>query len=125
MPADTLLHKIWAATAAWRTLLCVLLLLVSWLAITPIPPRGASLGWDKLNHAAAFAALAFCASRARLGTWRSVAAGLLAYGVLIEVVQRFVPGRSGEAVDMLADAVGIAAGLMLAAACARALPAGR
>jgi VanZ family protein len=37
--------------------------------------------------------------------------GLLAYGVLIELLQSRIPGRSAEAADVLADAIGIALGL--------------
>lgn len=116
MPAmrPAAIHALWNATAAWRVLLWLLVLVVSWLAFSPKPPSGATLGWDKLNHASAFAAVALCAARAHAGpVWRIVVA-LLGYGVLIEIVQTFVPGRSGEAADLLADAVGMAAGLLLA-----------
>ena len=81
----------------------------------PVLLRQADTGWDKLNHALAFAALAFCAERA-FGValrWRSSAA-LLLFGIAIELVQSQLPWRSAEAADVLADAVGIAAGLLLA-----------
>lgn len=117
----TPIRALWNATAAWRVVLWLLLMVVSWLAFTPDPPAGATLGWDKLNHASAFAALALCVVRAHAApAWR-IAASLLGYGVLIEIVQTFVPGRSGEAADLLADAVGMAAGLLLARALDRAI----
>ena len=38
---------------------------------------------------------------------------VLAYGILIEIVQRFIPYRSFEYLDIFADSVGIIAGLMI------------
>ena len=115
-------------TTFWRALLATLALLVTWLALSPAPPQTLDSGWDKLNHLAAFAALALC-------TWRgygAVAGGnpvwpharrlgmsLLAYGLFIEVAQGFVPGRSAEAEDLLADALGITLGWALHQATAR------
>lgn len=105
---------------AWRCLLLALLITITWLALTPHPPRSADLGWDKLNHLAAFGSLAFCAMRgfARAGPWR-VAAALLLYGALIEVAQSQVPGRSAEWGDLLADSLGIALGVAAHALAAR------
>ena len=85
------------------------LLAITWLALTPQPdPPG--LGWDKLNHAAAFLVLAALADlgwpvRAQL-PWRLGL--LLGYGVLIELVQAVLAYRQGSALDLAADAVGVA-----------------
>lgn len=90
------------------------LVLISWLALSPHPPQGLSTGWDKANHALAFAALAGCG---HLGLpWRSrwLLGALMGYGLLIEILQTQIPGRSGEAADLLADALGALAGLLLA-----------
>ena len=38
---------------------------------------------------------------------------VLAYGILIEIVQRFLPDRSFEYLDIFADSVGIIAGLII------------
>lgn len=97
----------------WRTLLAGLLTVVTWLALEPAPPEVADLGWDKLNHLCAFAALAVVAAAAFAPRWRAVAAGLLAYGVAIELLQALTPTRSAEVADVLADAVGLALGLGL------------
>ncbi len=106
------------ALRAWRTALVALVLVIGWLALSPRPPAGADLGWDKLNHAGAFAALAAAAYLSlRAARGRPVAlSALLAYGGLIEMAQTFVAGRHGEWADLLADAVGIALGACLAAA---------
>ncbi len=104
-------------TRLWRAVLLVLCLAVGYLALSPSPPQSASLGWDKLNHAAAFAAMAFAGVFAfRQLRWHFlyVALGLLCYGGAIEIAQWFVPGRSSEWRDLLGDAVGIAVGMQLA-----------
>ena len=103
---------------AWRVALGLLAAVVGWLALTPHPPPAADLGWDKLNHACAFAALAAAACFSLRSARARPAAllALLAYGGLIEIAQTFVPGRNGEWADLLADAVGIAIGALLATA---------
>jgi|GEM_PF-404518 len=103
---------------AWRACLVVLLCAVSWLAFSPHPPPQADTGWDKLNHLLAFSVLTVCACRAFAGTGRHfvrVTSAMLAYGVFIELVQTQIPGRSGEWPDLLADSLGIGAGLLFAA----------
>jgi VanZ family protein len=99
----------------WRAALVLLLGLITWLALTPAPPRHADLGWDKLNHLAAFATLAVVAMLGRSGSCGRVGAALLAYGALIEVLQSYTPTRSGEWADLLADGLGIALGMLLVA----------
>lgn len=105
------------ARRLWRALLALLLLAVAWLAFSPAPPPQADTGWDKANHALAFAVLAVVAE---LALWplparrRRIGAGLIVYGALIEVVQSRLPARSGEWTDLAADAVGIGIGLLLA-----------
>ena len=107
----------WTATPRalrlWRVLLAALMLAICVLAFDPHPPDSLDIGWDKLNHGLAFAVLAPCAALALQGQrWRWLAAAALAvaFGAFIELVQTQIPGRSGEWEDLLADAVGIAAG---------------
>ncbi len=66
--------------------------------------------WDKLKHFAAFGVLALFADFAfpERRLWPAKVLAVLAYGVLIELVQAFLPHRSASALDVLADAVGIA-----------------
>lgn len=106
------------AVRAWRVLLLLLIVAVSYLALTPRPPPSIDFGWDKLNHALAFAVLAFSAylgypasSRARV-YWLCA---LVAFGALIEVLQVFVPGRSSDWGDLLGDTIGIACGAAIGA----------
>ena len=99
-----------------------LVLVISWLAFSPAPPRGASLGWDKANHASAFAALMVSGRLAwpRL-PWRALALGLLAYGGAIELIQTQLPPREGDWLDLLADAVGLGLGTVVMNALRRGL----
>jgi VanZ family protein len=108
-----------AAARFWRGLLAVLLLAVTWLALTPAPPPAAALLWDKFNHMAAFASLALAAQLGFRRRWLRVALGLLAYGALIELLQALTPTRVGDAADLLADAAGIALGQAAAALAVR------
>lgn len=111
----------WLASRAlrvWRLLLGALALAVCWLAFSPAPPPSADTGWDKANHALAFAVLAV---NAELAFWPLprrrwfTALGLLAFGGFIELVQTQIPERAGEWPDLLADGSGIALGLVLVA----------
>jgi VanZ family protein len=118
--------------AGWGALLAMLAVVVTWMAV--VPPTGNAVFAipDVLLHGTAFAALAVPAglmatsAGSRGAAWAAL--GLLAYGVVIEVVQSMLPYRSAEWSDLLADAAGIAAGLSVVAA-ARAWatepPAGR
>ena len=84
------------------------------LSLMPIEIRVPSTGWDKTNHLSAFSTLAL------LGLWRfpgrvkTVLSGLLGYGALIECLQALTPYRFAEWLDLLADALGLALGWVLA-----------
>jgi VanZ family protein len=92
-----------------------------------LPPGGLS---DKGAHVAAYAALgaalirALASGQARLMTVMRVliAAGLAtAYGMTDELHQRFVPDRTPELLDLVADAAGGLAGAILFAGIAKTL----
>ncbi len=112
------------ARRTWAAVLAVLTVIVVTLALLPGKGEHVSLGWDKIDHAAAFASLAFSAlfalrGRPALHAW--ITAALLALGVGIEFAQMLVPGRVASVNDVVADAVGIAIGLVLSSALSRAL----
>ena len=103
--------------APWRKLLFVLLAVVSWFAFAPVHFEDGGLPLDKGRHLMAFGTLAWVAVQAFGGQRRSVAAialALLAYGVVIELVQSLIPGRFPSGMDVAADAVGIVLGLLAA-----------
>lgn len=90
---------------------------VAYLSLMPNPPTPFEFRmFDKVEHGIAYAAMSwwFCqiyqSARSRL--WVCVA--LLAYGVLIEILQGMTGYRYFEYADMLADGVGVVAGLLLA-----------
>lgn len=101
----------------WRLLLATGLATASWLAFSPVDAPEGIEHLDKVRHLMAFASLALAASFSWSATRRStvfIAAGLMAYGLFIELVQTQLPTRSGSGADWLADAVGVAAGMLLA-----------
>ncbi|ANH71105.1 hypothetical protein ABE85_26295 (plasmid) [Mitsuaria sp. 7] len=96
----------------------------SWLAFSPHPPPAADLGWDKANHFTAFGTLAViglqCLAAGPRRRW-IVLAVLLAYGILIELVQSQIPGRDADAQDVLADMIGAVIGVAVHALLLRVL----
>lgn len=109
----------------WRIASAALLTLVLAVTIMPVvwlwPDRARMVLWiehlDKVAHAGTFAILAlwFAGQYRRRSYWR-IAVGLLAFGALIEICQRFVGYRAAEWPDLGADAIGIIVGLTIATA---------
>jgi VanZ family protein len=85
-------------------------LAVLYFAIAPVPEREALTGWDKSNHVVAFAALAVSGlvGWPRRAGW--VLAGLVGYGVFIEVLQLATPDHHFDLQDLVADGIGLAVG---------------
>ena len=107
-----------AATRRWRAVLLGLVVVVSYLTLTSKPLPSIDFGWDKLNHMLAFTALSFSAYLgypASRTTRFFLLAALVAFGGLIEVLQMFVPSRSSEWGDLIADSIGVACGAVIAA----------
>lgn len=77
-------------------------------------------GLDKLYHMAAFAALVFPTALLRPGRWRSAGFIAILYGGIIEIIQPAF-GRSSDMSDLLADALGVAGGILLGLAARRIL----
>lgn len=82
----------------------LLAVLIAVLALGPL--QGMTVpGSDKMHHGIAFAALAFPLPFARPRLVVPVAAGVIAYGGLIEIIQPYF-GRSAEWGDFVADVLG-------------------
>ena len=111
----------WAA----RLLFVVAIVLITDLALQPgsaLPPR--LFGSDKLEHFGAFLVLAVLARIAwpSLPRWFGLLV-LVGYGGAIEWMQgQGEAGRTASLADMVADTLGIAAGLGLAWLAGRRLP---
>ncbi|HTV03635.1 MAG TPA: VanZ family protein [Luteitalea sp.] len=97
----------WLPALGWAGII----FLLSSQPVLPSPP-GVN---DKLAHAIAYGILAAaCLLGATAGHWRRVAAGTVGLALLIAVVygasdefhQSFVPGRTPDVADLLADTVG-------------------
>jgi hypothetical protein len=95
--------------------------LLVWLALvfvaSSIPgrdmPAASFFRFDKLIHAAVYAVLGALAYRGSGRVWVALAIAL-AWGASDELHQSFVPGRSPELLDLVADGVGGAVGALLA-----------
>ena len=107
--------------AATRERLLLWLPVVLWAAVifalSSIPSLGTGLGtWDtilrKIAHAVEYAVLGALLFRA-LGNELAAFAGGVAYAISDEIHQHFVPGRHGAPFDVLIDAIGVAAGVLL------------
>ena len=104
--------KQWLAVAGWALLL-FLLSSIPGEDLDFIPPI---FGWDKVGHFILYGILGVLVFRA-LSDRRS-AFGLavllcVAYGLLDEIHQIFVPGRTPSIWDLTADAIGATAGIQL------------
>ena len=92
--------------------ICACVILLMSLAPPSIPMP--TTGWDKANHALSFAVLGLLGQWAWPGRTAVVLTALLAYGGLIELLQSFTPDRVAEAIDLLADWVGLLLGAAVA-----------
>jgi VanZ family protein len=100
--------RLWAPVVLWAAVI---------FAFSSVPDLGTGLGtWDlvlrKLAHTAEFAVLGALLLRA-LGDRRAAVAAGIAYAASDELHQHFVPGRVGSPLDVLIDAVGVVAGVLL------------
>jgi len=98
--------RAWLPVLAWAAVI---------FALSSIPSLGTGLGtWDlvvrKLAHAAEYAVLGALLVRALRRPLPAFALGVL-YAVTDEIHQTFVAGRQGAPLDVLVDAVGVAAGV--------------
>lgn len=96
---------------------------VLWAAVLFVASSGSNTGpvdlgdgRDKLAHFVAYAVLGLLLARAQalsgLRPWVAVALGV-AYAASDELHQSFVPGRSAEIADLVADALGVMAAVTL------------
>lgn len=99
----------------FRAAFVAAVILVFVLTMMPLPAQISVVSnQDKFEHAIAFCVLMLTGWRGWPARAPRIAAGLVAYGLLIEICQQtLTTNRSGEALDWLADSVGIAIGLGL------------
>jgi VanZ family protein len=98
------------------------LVICTYLALVPEPPEVEVFRVsDVILHGAAFTYLTFSLVVAHYGYFSEpkrlylrAFVSMLLYGLLLELIQSFVPERSAELKDLLVDVLGIGAGLLLA-----------
>jgi VanZ family protein len=98
----------WLDVRLARVGLTIATIAITTLALIPAPEVPISTGWDKTDHWSAFFTLSFLLNHSfpKKSLWW-VAAVLVAYGIGIEVAQSFTPTRDADAMDVVADSVGI------------------
>ena len=112
------------ARRLWLAVFVVLCAVTLVVALLPAERAPQASGWDKLDHALAFAALGVVGVFALHWMRRGVALVLpllAALGALIELLQMFVPSRMADPQDLLADVLGAAVGTLVAWLVLRAL----
>lgn len=96
----------------WWILLALAVAWTAWASLVPVSALPAVHVWDKLAHAVNYAVLTLLllSAQPRLAPWLVVAI-VLAFGGLIELAQLATGYRNGEWLDMLANLVGVLAGI--------------
>lgn len=99
----------WLDIRLARLGLALALLAITTLALMPAPEVPATTGWDKLDHWVAFFTLAALLDRSSNSRsfWMRTLPLLVTYGIGIEVAQYFTPDRDADALDVVADSIGI------------------
>jgi VanZ family protein len=95
----------------WRLALVGCAAAVVVLALMPIGPTTPSIGWDKADHLFAFAVLGLLGMKAFPRSQAACMGGVLAFGIVVELLQAAVPYRFAEWRDIVANAVGIVIGI--------------
>lgn len=97
-------HLVWL----FRLALLLNMVAITFLALTHLNIKPAQVSSDKVNHCLAFFVLAFCIDNAfpRVRFLVAKIWPLLAYGIAIEIVQRFV-AREFSLLDFGADLLGV------------------
>jgi VanZ family protein len=106
----------------WRWAFFACLAVVMVLALAPPRTPMPSTGWDKVNHALAFAVLAVLGRGSYAQHKVRVLLGLLAYGGVMELLQGLTGYRSAEWLDLAADAAGLLLGWPMAGLAWRRAP---
>jgi VanZ family protein len=110
------LHPELGARKLWLVIGWVLVLFVIYMSLTPVPVEIPVEEGDKFGHVFAYTALmVWFASLYNERTTRLLfAVGFVLMGVALEFLQRETGYRTFELADMVADAVGVTAGWVLA-----------
>lgn len=97
----------------WTLVGWVWLAVVIVFSLIPSPPKADVPMWDKLNHLAAYGLLMFWFAQLT-PRWLMLAARLLMLSGLLELTQGLTGYREASLQDMVANALGLALGALLA-----------
>ena len=90
------------------------LILLTYLALTPIQIQGTQKIWDKGAHFIAYALLLiFMKLVWTKWSYFQLGSVCVGYSCLMEVVQYFIPSRSAELLDIWANFLGVMLGILL------------
>ncbi len=116
----TRLNRGWARNAwAWGPVLLYMGVIFAASGVPTVTLPGITLFTDKISHAVGYSGLALLAYRAahlvplkaRGGPYAQAFTVAAIYGASDEYHQSFVPGRSADVIDWIADVIGILAAL--------------
>lgn len=94
-------------------LVLICLITIEYLATTSLHIKPLENSWDKANHFMAFFVLYLLLKYSHLKLSNSmIALILLLFGIQIEIVQYFIPGREFSGLDILVDSLGIVIGIL-------------
>lgn len=102
----------------WLTCTITLFVAITALSLWPDDPSSSAPGSDKLHHLVAYAALVFPVALRRPKSWYLIVVLFIAFSGLIELIQPFVY-RYGEWLDLAANIIGLACGILFAEAVRR------
>ena len=94
----------------YRFLFCTSVLLISYGAFTPSEGDTSVIFLDKVLHFVAFFILSFLLDRSTkqpLISYKALIICLITFALSIEIIQSFLPSRSAELFDLVADLLGI------------------
>jgi glycopeptide antibiotics resistance protein len=124
---NTLLTKLLEPVILWWRPLCflqflILLALFSYLGLTPSPEKSVPMFNDKLMHCSGYFIAAGSMSFA-LPLWQlwQRASFLIVFSIGIEIGQHFMPPRSFDFLDIVANSSGVLVGLLLVGLLAKKL----
>jgi VanZ family protein len=102
----------WGPPVAWASLILIATSIPNVGDLTPVSPEGT----DKLVHGSIYAVLGWLSARAAdsssLRATLIVLVAVALFGVADEWHQRFIPGRSSDTTDWVADTLGAVTGVL-------------
>ncbi|WLE97930.1 MAG: VanZ family protein [Candidatus Electrothrix communis] len=102
----------------WVAWTIIILVAITGLSLWPNKSLPSVPGGDKIHHLIAYAALVFPVALRRPKSWYLIVVLFIAFSGLIELIQPFVY-RYGEWLDLAANIIGLACGILFAEAVRR------